>query len=125
MRSSRLLGLAVALSSVATCAVLAWLISGSDEDRGKPGSSPGGKALPAFWSGPPPALPGEESAGEMTTHGGWFCVNPDCRFLGMSGGKVFRSAKPQNCSICREPLTQDRPVAAVPRRGGFTGPEGG
>jgi hypothetical protein len=125
MRPSRKLGVAVSLASTVTCAICAWIVSGAG-DRPADSKTPAeGEILPAFWDGTPAPTEEGDSSGALTTHGGWFCANPDCRFLRMSGGQTFRSAKAQSCSICRQPLVQDRPVAAVPAKGGLTAPEGG
>jgi hypothetical protein len=116
MRSSRKPVAIVALLSFLAVPVGAWLVFGSHES---PAAPPTPKAQPAFWSADKDR---EEEGAAMMTHGGWFCSNPDCRFLRMSGGQQFRSAKPQACSLCRQPLVPERPVAVT---GPITGREGG
>jgi hypothetical protein len=123
MRSSRKPVAMVALLSFLAVPVGAWLVFGAHDQDAPKESSAEGKVVSAFWNQPAAQ---EHSSGAMTTHGGWFCANPDCRFLKMSGGQVFRSAKAQSCSLCRQPLVQDRPVAAAATaKKPVTAPEGG
>jgi hypothetical protein len=103
----------------------AWLVFGAHETDGsrRQDASAGPKPIPAFWSKDKET---SDTPGMMTTHGGWFCANPECRFLKMSGGQPFRSAKSQACSLCRQPLVPERPVAAAPNPAiPVTEPEGG
>ncbi len=113
----------VALLSFLAVPVGAWLVFGAHDQIAPKDSVAEGKAVPVFWKQSPAP---EETSGAMTTHGGWFCANPDCRFLKMSGGQVFRSAKAQSCSLCRQPLVQGRPVASTAaKKPPITAREGG
>lgn len=123
MRSSRKPVAIVALLSFLAVPVGAWLVFGAHEHDAPNNPPAEGKAVPAFWK---QSASQEESSGSLTTHGGWFCANPDCRFLKMSGGQVFRSAKAQACSLCRQPLVQERPVASTAaKKAPVTAREGG
>jgi len=65
--------------------------------------------VPVFW-GEEPEPTGADGGG-LLTHGGWVCPHPDCRYRKLSGGQPFRSAKAQDCSLCRRPLVSQGPVA--------------
>ena len=120
MRSSRKPVAIVALLSFLAVPIGAWMVFGSHDGPASTRSTPAAaKAHPAFWASDKES---DEEGSAVMTHGGWFCANPDCRFLRMSGGQQFRSAKPQACSLCRQPLVPERPVAAT---GPITGREGG
>ncbi len=94
----------------------AWFVYASQDHSPKEPAVP----VPVFWSDEgDAAAPGGDA---MLTHGGWFCANPQCRFLKLSGGSPFRSAKSQACSLCREPLVTTRSVAV---NHPVTEPEGG
>jgi len=103
----------IALLSFLAVPLGAWLVFGEHGQAASEEVPASGKALPAFWK---ETASTEDSPSTLMTHGGWFCGNPDCRFLKMSGGQPFRSAKAQACSLCRQPLIPDRPVAVVRER---------
>jgi hypothetical protein len=69
--------------------------------------------VPAFWG--ENAEDSGADGGGLLTHGGWVCPHPDCRYRKLSGGQPFRSAKAQDCSLCRRPLVNQGPVAALTR----------
>ena len=116
MRSSRKPAAIIGLCCFLGIPLGAWLVYAAQDHEPKPEPT----AVPAFWGDPAGADDALGSA--LMTHGGWFCANPDCRFLRLSGGQPFRSAKAQACSLCREPLVASRPVAAALP---VTEPEGG
>lgn len=83
-------------------ALTAWIVlAATSENRGGRDLSVPHESL---WSGP---VSRSEDSMNILTHGSWLCPNAECRYRAIAGGAPFRSAVPQNCSLCRSALVQE------------------
>ncbi|MEM0969460.1 MAG: hypothetical protein AAF191_08550 [Verrucomicrobiota bacterium] len=99
MSRQSFMGSAVRVASFLTGGILgftAWIVLASQSgsrDQGPRQSM----TYEAMWHS-------SSSSGGLLTHGPWVCGNAECRYRVLSGGRPFRSAASQDCSVCRMAL---------------------